>query len=585
MLLRHFRLSAAVLLAMGLLLPFEAGSATAKKQDPLPEVQGLAGSYLAGRMASGYKDFDASATYLKRALSYDPKNIELASRAFVLLVAAGRIEESIDLAKRLKNEKDTDKLIRLVTATNDFHENNLPAAIKHLDLPKKGPVTDITGGLLGAWAMHGTGKPKAAIEVLDRLKGPDWFAIFRDYHAGLISELNGDKAEAHARFQRAYLADSKILRLAQAYAINLARDGKRDEALQVVNKYLATTPNNMMMIRLAEDIKTGVDVKQLATTPVQGAGEVMFGLGSALARNGGDELAAIYLQLALYLDETNALSLISLADLYDQLKQPDRVIDTLRLVKADSPLKASSELQLAVVLDAQEKTDEAVKHLEGILEKNPKDMEALLTMGNILRVHKRFAEAEPYYTRAVTLVEKPVQRHWPMFYFRGITYERIKQWPKAEADLKKALELQPNQPSVLNYLGYSWIDQNINLTEGMDMLKRAVGQDPKNGYVIDSVGWAYFRMGKYEDAVSWLERAIEEKPGDPVINDHLGDAYWQVGRKLEAYFQWRHAKDMKPEPEDLARIEKKLKDGLVSGSSSPEPALGMQTVPEKTQKN
>ena len=172
-----------------------------------------------------------------------------------------------------------------------------------------------------------------------------------------------------------------------------------------------------------------------------------------------------------------------------------------------------------------------------------------------------------------------------LYYFRGITYERTKQWPKAEADFKKALELQADQPSVLNYLGYSWIDQNMNLEEGMTMLKRAVQQSPNDGYIIDSVGWAYYRMRQYDEAVSWLLRAVAKKPSDPVINDHLGDAYWKVGRKLEAYFQWRQAKDLKPEPEDQAAHRGQAEKGLIDDLAKLPPAIGLNNEPKDKAKN
>jgi Flp pilus assembly protein TadD len=170
---------------------------------------------------------------------------------------------------------------------------------------------------------------------------------------------------------------------------------------------------------------------------------------------------------------------------------------------------------------------------------------------------------------------------WSTYYARGISYERAKQWPKAEADFKKALELFPDQPLVLNYLGYSWVDQGMNVPEAFKMLRRAVELRPTDGYIIDSLGWAYYRLGQYPEAVRELEKAIELKASDPVNNDHLGDAYWRVGRKLEAKFQWNHARDLNPEPEDLERILKKIEHGLTddpkpatagSGDSAPEGA-------------
>jgi Flp pilus assembly protein TadD len=199
-----------------------------------------------------------------------------------------------------------------------------------------------------------------------------------------------------------------------------------------------------------------------------------------------------------------------------------------------------------------------------------------------LRGHKKFAECAEAYSDAIDLIDRPEKANWVNFYFRGICYERSHQWPKAEADLKKALELFPEQPHVLNYLGYSWIDQGVHLDEGMSMIKRAVQQRPDDGYIVDSLGWAYFRTGNYEEAVKQLERAIELKPEDPTINDHLGDAYWRVGRTLEARFQWAHARDLKPDPEELPKIEAKLKDGLPDETSSQAKAVDK---PEKKSGN
>jgi Flp pilus assembly protein TadD len=165
-------------------------------------------------------------------------------------------------------------------------------------------------------------------------------------------------------------------------------------------------------------------------------------------------------------------------------------------------------------------------------------------------------------------IETPQKSDWLFYYFRGICLERARQWGKAEADLQKALELFPEQPQVLNYLGYSWIDQGVKLDEAMTMIKRAVEQRPDDGYIVDSLGWAYYRLGNYEDAVKQLERAVELKPEDPTVNDHLGDVYWRIGRTQEARFQWSHARDLKPEPDELPKIEEKLKVGLADENSS-----------------
>jgi Flp pilus assembly protein TadD len=184
------------------------------------------------------------------------------------------------------------------------------------------------------------------------------------------------------------------------------------------------------------------------------------------------------------------------------------------------------------------------------------------SLADLQRSRKQFAEAAETYSRIIDMLDKPARGDWTLFYFRGISYERSKQWPKAEADFKKSLELQPDQPLVLNYLGYSWVDQGLNLDEAFRLLRRAVELRPTDGYIIDSLGWAHYKLDKYDESLREMERAVQLKPGDPVINDHLGDVYWKVGRKLEAQFQWNHARDLGPEPEDRDRILKKIESGL-----------------------
>ena len=239
---------------------------------------------------------------------------------------------------------------------------------------------------------------------------------------------------------------------------------------------------------------------------------------------------------------------------------------------SDSPLKRNADIQLATNLDALDRTEEGKKLLDKLIAERKNDLEAIMALGNILRVRKQFVECADAYSRGIETLPNPQKANWLIFYFRGICHERSKQWPSAEADFKRALELFPDQAHVLNYLGYSWIDQGVNLDEGMRMIRRAVEQRPDDGYIVDSLGWAYYRIHNYEEAVKHLERAVELKPEDPTINDHLGDAYWKVGRTLEASFQWAHARDLKPEPDDLKKIVEKIRTGLIDDAVPAETA-------------
>ena len=263
---------------------------------------------------------------------------------------------------------------------------------------------------------------------------------------------------------------------------------------------------------------------------------------------------------------------MSLADLYESIKKPALALKVYQRVPADSPLKRNAEIQLAANLDALERTDEAKKILERLIAEQPDDLEAIMALGNVMRSRKEFAECADVYGKGIGTLKNPQRANWLIFYFRGICNERSKQWPNAEADFKRALELFPDQAHVLNYLGYSWIDQGVNLDEGMRMIRRAVEQRPDDGYIVDSLGWAHYRIRDFDEAVKHLERAVELKPQDPTINDHLGDAYWKVGRTLEATFQWSHARDLNPEPDDLKKIDEKLRTGLIDEAQPAETA-------------
>jgi Flp pilus assembly protein TadD/LysM repeat protein len=263
--------------------------------------------------------------------------------------------------------------------------------------------------------------------------------------------------------------------------------------------------------------------------------------------------------------------LVQLAAVAEQQQDGARAIKLYESVPSASPLYRVSQLQLGLNLADLDRRDEAISLLTRLVDQNPTDMRGYLALGGVYASKEDFANAAKVYDRAVGQIESKTfampkdpraASNWNIYYQRGIAYERLKEWPKAEPNFRKALELFPNQPQVLNYLGYSWIDMNINLQEGMDMIRTAVELRPSDGYIVDSLGWAHYRLGEYEEAVRELERAVSLKPDDPVLNDHLGDAYWRVGRKLEATFQWSHARDMKPEPQVLAEVEKKLKEGL-----------------------
>ncbi|MGC1742862.1 MAG: tetratricopeptide repeat protein [Pseudolabrys sp.] len=526
------------------------------------------GSYLAARHAGQQRDGAAAAAYYRAALKRDPSNGELLDRAFLSSLVDGDVDEAVKFAERVAQADKSDRVARLVLGVNSLKRKQYASARRDLAQSIRGPITDLTATLLSAWGNLGVNDSKGAIDAIDHLAGPEWYAIFKDLHAGLIYDVAGNQKEAGKRLERAYKLDSTALRVVQAYGSWVSRNRSPKEALTVFETFDKALPRHPLVVEAMDKLKAGEKLPPLVANVQAGAAEALYGLGASLGRRGGEDLGLVYLQLSLFLSPNHPLALLSLADLYEALKKPELAIKIYDRVPTNSPLHRNAAIQMAANLDSLDRADEAQKHLEALIKQNPDDLETVMALGNVLRGHKKFAECANVYSKGASAIQKAEKSNWVVFYFRGICYERSKQWAKAEADLTKALELFPDQPHVLNYLGYSWIDQGIKLDEGMAMIKKAVQQRPDDGYIVDSLGWAYYRVGNYEEATKQLERAIELKPEDPTINDHLGDAYWRVGRVLEARFQWAHARDLKPDAEDLPKIEEKLKEGLPDETSS-----------------
>ena len=519
------------------------------------------GNYLAALVAGAERDTAAAATFFRETLRSDPRNPELIERTFVASLSNGDFEQALDLARRLASFDPKNGLAHLVLGVGQLKDGHWIAARREFSTGGAGRESDITATLLSAWSYAGQGDEKRALATIDGLRDGG-FGVFRDYHAALIADLLNDFPEATKRFKTAYAADKTILRLVDAYARFESRHGAAVEAERALTAFQAVTPHHPLVDATLAELKTGKPLQPLIRTAQEGAAEVLYGLGAAGGRQ-GDELAAmIYLRLSLQLAPQNSLAVITLADLYGRLKQNEQAIDVYGRVPDASPLRDNADVQTGLTLDVLGKPDDAIKYLKTIIADRPKNTDALTTLGNIQREQKAFGDAIKTYTDAMATLNPSDRSTWGLLYFRAISYERNKQWPEAEADFKRALELYPDQPLVLNYLGYSWVDRGVHLDDAFKMLRQAVALRPEDGYIVDSLGWAHFKLGEYDEAVKELERAIALKPSDPTVNDHLGDAYWRVGRKLEAQFQWNHARDLKPDPEDLPAIVEKIGKGL-----------------------
>ncbi|HEY7763419.1 MAG TPA: tetratricopeptide repeat protein [Aestuariivirgaceae bacterium] len=522
----------------------------------------LSGSYLAGRYASKLRDLDVAAEYFAQALRDDPSNAVLIERTFVLAFSAGDIEKAEELAASVLALDPKHRLAHTILGVKEFNARRLSAAIDHFRKIDATPLDELTSNLLIAWTAAAQKNAKSALAALDQLSKNEYFAIFRDFHGALIADLLSQPARAEAFYKKAFEQAGTSNRVIQAYGNFLERNGKKEEARRLYEQYLANHDDQPVITSLLADLDESRKPERFIPNAKTGLSETMFSIAGWLNDEQTIDAALIYAQLALLLKKDFPAGQLLLGDIYEATGRYDKAIEAYDQISKNSVLHEKAAIEIAVNLHQLERSEEALEKISSVLAANPRSYDAWITKADFLRDAKRFLEAAEAYTRAIELVPVPDRDHGTLFYFRGIAYERAQIWEKAEADFRKSLNLSADQPNVLNYLGYSMIEKRINIPEAMGMIRKAVELKPNDGYIVDSLGWAHYHMGEYQEAVKHLERAVELRSEDPIINDHLGDAYWYAGRKLEARFQWQHAKDNKPEPADLLRIEKKLKDGL-----------------------
>jgi tetratricopeptide (TPR) repeat protein len=533
-----------------------------------PDSGTLLGNYLSGRVARGSHDTIAAADFYSKALAGDPKNEVILEQTFLLETAAAHWDRATELAEELVKVEPSHRIAQFLLGIDAFKQGDYAEADEHFAAARQGPIADLTSTLARAWVQEADGKHNEAFATLDTLSSADWAQYYQRYHRGLIADIAGRHQLARKSYAQAFKHNPTTLRVADAYARHALNSNDRELAAETIKTHIAEAAPHPLSEALLEQIENGETPGLMAVTPTDGLAEAFYGIGDALAGEGGLDMGIVFLQFALYLKPDFPLAYIALAEAYETAKKYDAEIAAFDHIPESSPLWINVQIQKAFALNSLERVDEAKALLEKIIAADPKDIRPLDALGNIMRAHERYEEALDYYSRAVELVDEPTKQNWALFYSRGVSNERLKNWPAAEADFKQALELNPDESLILNYLGYSWVDQGMNLKQAMDYIRQAVKLKPDDGYYVDSLGWAYYRIGNMPAAVEHLERAVELRPDDPIINDHLGDAYWRVGRTLEAKYQWEQALSLEPEPEQEKTLHEKIASGLEESAAT-----------------
>lgn len=524
------------------------------------------GAYLAGMTAFDARDMGKAADLLSIALGEELNDPALAQKTLFALLSDNRIPDAVELAKRMQLAGFKSALITVALIQEQARAGQYAKA---LELARQLPddrLMAVTGPMLRAWLALGATEQTAALDELKPLGEIEGATMLHQVQAGLIYDHAGDAKNAAASLLAAIDATIEIpAQLAELYVALMLRQGNEKAARDMVERYRAQAQGrgedvaSAMLRRIDDDKGKGPlvgDIKQgLAIAYGQVAMELMADDFN------GDALWLV--QLALDLDPKLDIARVAMGDLYRQIERWDAAIAAYSQVERSSIYHRPAQLSIAECYRQQEKNAEAEAMLRQVMEEDPTDISAAQQLGQLLRTTKDFTGAAKVYSVAIERLGTLEPEDWQLFYYRGIAYERAKEWKPAEQDFLKALELSPDEPYVLNYLAYTWVERRERLDEALPMLEKAVSQAPEEGFIIDSLGWAHFMLGRYPQAVQELEKAVSLAPTDPVLNEHLGDAYWKVGRHHEARFQWSRALSFEPEPELMPVLQRKLDEGLM----------------------
>ncbi|MFT5540100.1 MAG: tetratricopeptide (TPR) repeat protein [Alphaproteobacteria bacterium] len=521
------------------------------------------GDFLAARHAERRNDYDRAATLFARSLAHAPDNPALMRQTLHQMLAAGRLKDAAKIARRYLKHEPNSVIAGLLLAVMDIQAGRAPAAAKRLaKIPARG-----LGGyfvpLTMAWTQMALSDSEAALKALAPLAKLRGGRPFHDYHAALILDFAGDAAKARVYFDKlgtdGFASYVRIVELAGDF---YRRQGDVEVARKTYDQFLKRRPGSSVIKAAGDALAAGRPAPRQIASAADGVSEAMFNLGTLLSQENVPEIAMMLTQMALKLRQGFDMAELLRGDILESTGRTQDAITAYERISRASPLAWSARLRSAQLLDRIGKSEVAVARLRDMSGESPDRSDAMIALGDLLRFKKRYSEAVDAYDGAVKRISTLEARHWSLLYSRGIALERAKRWSRAEADFLKALKFRPDQPFVLNYLGYSWVDKGLNLKRALGMIDKAVQLRPNDGYIKDSLGWAHYRLRAFDRAVTHLERAVELSSQDATINDHLGDAYWQVGRRYEARFQWRRALSLGPEPGDVPLIEKKLAEGL-----------------------
>ena len=524
---------------------------------------GLVGPYLSAKYAISQSSFNTASKFYEKILNKDPTNLVLLNEALLSAIGQGDFKSAKKISDHytlMGGESNVSNFVQDTVMIIKGDYNSIIAKIN--DSKKNNPLTS---RLVKAWALLGNGEMGSAKEEFNNIAQDANYRNQARYHEALAVAMVGDFEEADEILSgRKYGNISLNKRGLQAYAQIMLQVGKKQLTLDLINETLSKSRHqNFVLNNLKDKIKTGLEIEyDLIINPRQGIAEVYLGIVELLKDRVDPIEVLILSRLAEFLWPENSNTSIQVASLLEDLKQYELALISYSSIPQNDPNYLLAELGRAETLSLLKKNHASIEVLKSLAKSHSNYMVVHSSLGDAYRQVDRDNDAILAYGNAIDISNKLGKPRWEIYFYRGMIYERQKNFIKMEQDFQKALKLSPKQPDVLNFLGYSLVEQRKRLPEALSMIMSAAEERPQSGYITDSLGWIYFRLGDYQAAVEPMEKAVKLQPVDPIINDHLGDVYWMVGRIREAKFQWKRALSFSPSKKEAERIRRKLKLGL-----------------------
>ena len=528
--------------------------------------ESLFGKYLIGRHAENQGNMHIATEQLADVFEQE-NTLELLNHLFFLYLASGDFSNTHSLAVRLLESESDNTSVSMFLGLYALKANNYSEALSIFGSLENTAAGEWVSPIVSAWILQQMQQPEEAKTAITSIQEGNTLVGFRYFHEALMSDLAGDVVEAEERYLLAIeTVNGAVLRFIEGYGNFLERQGRTNEARGFYEERLQTNAFEQGLWEArSRAIDRGEIPEPMVRGGLEGIAELFYGIFALLSFEGRDDVTLAYLpylRFALFLRPELHEARLLLGEQYEQFEFFDSALESYNAIPETSPYYINAQARIAEIYKETEKNDEALETLLRLNEEIPDSRVATLALAAFYRIHERYDEAIATYSSVIDALGSPSRGDWAVFYGRAVAYERSNRWPEAEEDLKIAMRLSGEHPFVLNYLGYSWVEQGEQLNLALNMLKKATQERPQNGFIVDSLGWAYYKLGDFDKASHYLERAVELEPDDPIINDHLGDSFWQSGRKLEARFQWRRALLLDPEEEEIAVIEEKLLHGL-----------------------